>query len=132
MKKDCLFYVASPYSHPIAAVRYDRFGAVCSFCAKMLGHDFHVFSPICHSHPIAEAGDVRTDFDFWRAWNLLILGRCDALIVLELDGWTTSVGVNAEIEFAREHSIPCFPAPRQTAWSPVWMRDLQAAMEAMS
>lgn len=37
--------------------------------------------------------------------NTFIL-KCDRMIVVKLDGWEESEGVNAEIEFALDQGIP--------------------------
>lgn len=94
-----LYYLASPYSHPDANVQELRFQQVCEVAARLLEKGIYVFSPIAHTHPIAAYG-LPKDFKFWKQYDELIFSRCDALIVLMLDGWVDSVGVKAEIEMA--------------------------------
>ncbi len=55
-----MIYLASPYSHPDAVVREYRFRAACQAAASVMRSGQHVFSPIAHSHAIAEYG-VATD-----------------------------------------------------------------------
>lgn len=96
-----LIYLASPYSHPNAFIREQRFDEACRAAGKIMKLGHVVFSPIAHSHPIAERG-IEGSWDFWQKQDLPILERCDALAVLELDGWKESVGVQAEIAHAEK------------------------------
>ena len=61
------------------------------------GH--HVFSPIAYTHPIATRCDLPMEFDYWSNYDQMMIRKCDAFYVLTLDGWDTSVGVLAEIQF---------------------------------
>ena len=51
-----MIYLASPYSHPDAVVREQRFRDVCLAAARLIRAGQIVFSPIAHSHPIASGG----------------------------------------------------------------------------
>ena len=66
----------------------------------------HVFSPISHTHPIAEAGDLPKDWQFWKEYDLTFMQICRMLVVIKLDGWQESVGVQAEIQYANDLGIP--------------------------
>ena len=101
-----LTYLAAPYSHESLAVRYQRFAKINEAAAKLMRDGVMVFSPISHTHPIAIAGDLPTDFDYWAIYDRAMIERCQKLIVLKLDGWQHSRGVAAEIEIARELGIP--------------------------
>lgn len=102
-----MIYLACPYSHPDAAVRNYRFRNICRIAAALMREGYVVFSPLSHSVPIAEIGGIDdVDNDFWLAQDLPILRKCDELIVVELDGWESSKGVQAEIEEAKRLNIP--------------------------
>jgi len=103
-----LAYLASPYSHPNPGVRAERFRAACEWAARLMKEGILVFSPIAHSHSIAEYGGLPGDFEFWGEWSLEILGRCDLMLVLELPGWEESVGLRTEEECAAEEGIRVF------------------------
>ena len=64
-----------------------------------------VISPITHSHTIAELQDMPKDWEFWQNQDLTLLSKCDILYVALLDGWKDSVGVTAEIKYAKENNI---------------------------
>lgn len=103
-----IVYLASPYSHPDASVRNERFVSACRYAAKLMQSGHVVFCPIAHSHPIALQMDdgFATDHDFWMAQDLPLLSHCDYLYVLALPGWEHSRGIMDETEFARTHGIP--------------------------
>ena len=97
-----LVYLATPYSDPDPLIRRERFEKVNDFAARMMRSGLHVFSPISHTHPIAQAGGLQLGWEFWEACDLKILSVCEKLIVLKLDGWQNSRGVTAEIAIANE------------------------------
>jgi nucleoside 2-deoxyribosyltransferase len=98
-------YLASHYSHPDADLRTLRFQQVCEIAGKMID-GLVVFSPIAHTHPIAELCDLPTDWDYWQKYGeAMILASCKVIVAC-IDGWRESKGVTAEIEIAHQHSIP--------------------------
>lgn len=99
VKMNHLTYLASPYSHPDAAVRQQRFEAACRVAAALIRRGHVVFSPIAHSHSIAQHG-LPVDWGFWERHDRRLLAACDELWVLKLDGWQHSRGVQAEIAIA--------------------------------
>ncbi len=100
-----MIYLASPYSHPDPAVREHRYREACRSAARLMRAGHHVFSPIAHSHGIAEHG-VPGDWAYWESLDRHLLKMCDEMGVLMLDGWYESKGVQAEIRIARELGKP--------------------------
>lgn len=100
-----LVYLASPYSHPSPEVRQARYEAACRATATLMRWGFHVFSPIAHSHGPALYG-LPGDWEYWQAFDLAMLEKCDRFAVLRLDGWQESRGVEAELKRARELEMP--------------------------
>ena len=101
-----MIYLASPYSHPDAAVRQQRFEQVCGVASVLMRNGSLIFSPIAHSHPIALAGGLPLDFAYWEKFDRTILSVCHSLIVLKLLGWDESRGVAAEIQIMQESGKP--------------------------
>ena len=113
-----MIYLASPYSHPDPAVREERYRAACRAAAARLLAGQPVISPIAHSHPLVAYG-LATDWTFWQRYDRELLARCDAVVVLTLDGWETSIGVREEIRIARELGKPVrYLAPELARVSP--------------
>ncbi len=100
-----MIYLASPYSHPDPTVRERRFREACRAAAQFMRTGQAVFSPIAHGHCICTYG-LPTDWRFWEPFDRHQLARCDEVVVLTLDGWRESVGVQSEIRIAAEYGIP--------------------------
>ena len=102
-----LTYLALPYSDPDPRVRQYRFEVANRWAAKLMDEmGWVIFSPISHSHPIAEAGGLPRAFAFWEPFDRAYLSVSCMLVVIKLDEWEQSVGVQSEIEMAREMSLP--------------------------
>jgi len=97
-----LVYLACPYSHPDRSVRVARFQAVNKVAARLMGEGQFIFSPISHTHPIAEAGDLPLSWEYWATYDRAILSECHKLIVLKLEGWKESAGIKGEVQIATE------------------------------
>jgi hypothetical protein len=101
-----MIYLASPYSHKSKAVRRERFRAVCRHASKMMLAGKLVFSPIAHTHSIAEQGGLPLGWDYWKKYDCEMLKACSAVVVLMLPGYGDSKGVKAECYMAEELGIP--------------------------
>lgn len=91
-----MIYLATPYSHPDAAVREIRFKQVTYAASVLMQCGYHVFSPITHGHPMAEMSDLPKGFDYWGEQCKRQIAMCDRLVILTLEGHDTSKGVEAE------------------------------------
>ena len=100
-----MIYLASPYSHPDHAVREARFQAACRAAAFLIRQGKTVFSPVAHSHPICCFG-LPGDWGFWQRHDLEHLATCNEVVVLKLDGWQQSRGIQAEVARARALGKP--------------------------
>lgn len=101
-----VIYLASPYSHPDAAVREENFRKVSKFAAKMNAEGLVTFSPITYGHTLVQFRQMPTDWEFWQNFCFKLLIKCDKLTVLMIDGWEKSRGVAEELSIARDHGIP--------------------------
>ena len=100
-----MMYLASPYSDPDPGVREARFRAACRAAAELMRAGHVVHCPVVHSHPLTAFG-LPTDWSYWERCDREFLRRCDEVVVLTLDGWQGSVGVQAEIRLAAELAKP--------------------------
>lgn len=100
-----MIYLASPYTHSDPSVREARFDAACLATAELMRAGHVVFSPIVHAHPLVRF-DLPTGWDYWERIDREHLRRCDEVVVLMLDGWRESRGVQAEIGLAKEMELP--------------------------
>ena len=99
-------YIAAPYSHPDPAVEQERFELVTRAAGWLMRCGYAVFSPVSHSHPVAQSVDLPRSWWFWQAQDLPFMRVCDALYILALEGWEQSIGVAAEIAHAKTVGIP--------------------------
>lgn len=99
---DDIFYLACPYSHDDPAVCERRFKAVNRVAAQLIKQGLFIYSPVSHGYILAKTGDLPTGWSFWESFDRAMLSKCKCLLVLMLDGWKESVGVQAEIKIAGE------------------------------
>lgn len=103
-----LYYLASPYTHKDPAIKKSRADAVTESAVELLHLGVFVFAPISYNEPW-EKYNLPGDWNFWCEFDKTFVERCDGgVIVLMLDGWDKSVGVTAEIEFAKSCGLPIY------------------------
>lgn len=108
-----LYYLASPYSHKDATIRKRRAEDVTCAAVSLLRHGIFTFAPIAYNEPW-EKYNLPGDWTFWCDFDKKFIERCDGgLIVLMLDGWEKSVGVNAEVAHAKSLGLPIFFATKK-------------------
>lgn len=102
-----LYYLASPYTHEDPFIKEARFNIICNVAARLMRvYNFHLFVPIAMSHPIQLIGGCAGSWAYWEEYDKLILARCDELLVVTMDGWESSIGVIAEIAYAKQNNLP--------------------------
>jgi hypothetical protein len=99
-------YLGSPYSSEDQAKQHHRYRCACRATVYLLNQGIHVYSPIVHCHEIAKDFGLPKDFDFWKEYNFAMLENANLLMILKLDGWKDSKGLDGEIGFATRKSIP--------------------------
>jgi hypothetical protein len=97
-----MIYIASPYSHPDPLVMQERYEKVRDYVAHCLNNGMYVYSPINDNHPVALHHSLPTTWEFWSGLDKHFMDRCDYMIVYKLPGWETSIGVAAELAYAKE------------------------------
>lgn len=116
MKLTKMIYLASPYSCmdpsagliPAALIRQARYDAVTK-CAGILEdtYPYAFIQPITQSHNTSKYHKKKdTGFKAWETRDLTFVSRCDEVWVLGIEGWSESIGVQAEISFAVVNNIP--------------------------
>lgn len=105
--KHALVYLASPYSDANPEVMAFRADAAAATMALMLDQGVNVFSPIACSASVSKFRKGEPfEYEAWSNVCEAMIERCDSLVVLMIDGWKASTGVQAEIVYARELGIP--------------------------
>lgn len=101
-----MIYLASPYSHPDAFVREERYLRAMKVLHGLLEKRIWTFSPIVHCHELKKVAALPFEHKFWLDYDCHILKLCEKLIVLKIEGWETSRGVKMEMDFAAANNIP--------------------------
>ena len=100
-------YLASPYTHHDPDVMEARYLAAVKAAARLMEEGRVIFCPIAHSHPIEVLGMSMIETGaFWKKQDIAILRHASELMVLCLDGWRESSGIQWEIETAGQLHIP--------------------------
>lgn len=100
-----LIYLACPYTHNDPDVMRHRFNVANKVAARLMKQGKFVFSPISHTHPIACVGKLPKNWRYWKEYDKLMLSKCDSMMIIKIDGFIKSVGVNAERKLAEEMGI---------------------------
>lgn len=100
------WYLASPYSKYPSGIFHAHIAA-CKQAALLIKAGVSVYSPIAHSHSIAEHGGLDPlDHDIWLPADKPTAEAAGGLIVLKLEGWSRSFGITQEIEWFAERGLP--------------------------
>jgi Domain of unknown function (DUF1937) len=108
-----LTYLATPYTR-YPGGHMAAFELACRSAAVFLSAGIPVFSPIAHSHPIAQFMPEERifDHDLWVLIDAPMIAACDAMIVVTAEGWKESRGVQHEIARFKREGKPI------TYWTP--------------
>jgi len=112
-----LIYLASPYLYRgpdadetfyidthatkgevIAELRYE---SAIDATAYLMKKGLAVYSPIVATHPVAVKHELPKGSEYWLQFDEIILSKCDEIVVLMIDGWKESPGVQREIEIMK-------------------------------
>jgi hypothetical protein len=99
-------YLASPYSHANPRVMQDRYERAMTALNWLINQRIWTYSPIVHCHELAGRFNLPKDIDFWASYDRAMLVPAKALIILTIDGWTISRGIDLERRIALEERIP--------------------------
>lgn len=100
------YYIASPYTHSDSKVQAQRVSDV----AKVVKHialewkGIVPFSPVLYTSTLVCDGmqDVPGG---WYHFDLSFLRKADVLMILELEGWESSIGIAIEKAFAESRGL---------------------------
>ena len=99
-----LIYLACPYRHENLSIQKKRCAAAAYIAKELFRQGRFVFSPLTHNDVIARMHS-EIPKEQWMQFDLTILASCTKLMVIKLDGWEQSKGVQREIAFAKEKGI---------------------------
>lgn len=93
-----IIYISGPYTHPNILVCDEREIMLTQAAAIFAKRGHIVYSPITHSAPLARMG-VELTHEEWIAFDRPFMELCTRCVVVMLDGWIESQGVDTEIDY---------------------------------
>jgi hypothetical protein len=106
-------YLASPYSinAPTTSkegreLRELRYREALRYTAEWSKEGQVIFSPIVHSHPMSWYHDMPGTWDFWSKIDYVFIDQCEKVRVLCMPDWDKSIGITAELEYAKKIGKP--------------------------
>ena len=99
-----VYFLACPYSHPDQSIVESRFDDCTLAATKISLAGFPVYSQITISHPmnLSLAKNMPGKKIDWAPLDKEFMDKCDEIIILELDGWKESSGVQREIDYFKD------------------------------
>lgn len=104
--KEPLFYLGNPYTHKHKKVMSERYKLCDRAAARLMKYGIVTYPPIALNARWNAYEEFPNSWDFWEKSDKNFLERCDGLIVLMLDGWEKSIGLQSEIEYAKKLGLP--------------------------
>ena len=100
------WYVATPYSNYIGGLDA-AFLAACRVTAALIKAGIRVYCPIAHTHPVAIHGGLDPlDHAIWMPADRPLMEAASGLIVVKMQGWGESRGVQEEIKVFKNAGKP--------------------------
>jgi|WetSurMetagenome_2_1015567.scaffolds.fasta_scaffold598835_2 hypothetical protein len=99
-----IVYIAAPFKKLNDRQRYFSVNMATQAAAIIFRKGHLAFSPLTHSFPIHKV-DTQILHNLWLKLDLNILTICTSLAVLQLPGWTESMGVTEEIYAAKQFGL---------------------------
>ena len=100
-----MIYLAIPYTHEDPAVMDYRAEVADHVAALLTRIGYEVYSPISSWHHISKKYSLPTDYEYWKKLNDRMMLNSDRVLVIMLDGWKESKGVQDEIASAERFGI---------------------------
>lgn len=101
-----MIYLSSPYTHIYPEVMQARYEFTMEITAYLIKLNYVIFSPIVHCHVLAEQHNLPKDFIFWQSYNESVIDSCSGFMIAVIAGWSKSIGVHSEYEFAVAEGKP--------------------------
>lgn len=102
-----IVYLSAPYSSDLKAEQEGRYNDLLELQGILLEAGVNCVNPLANTVPAAKyMKNMNLGYDDYLKNDLVILDRCDELLVLALPGWTRSEGVKKEIAFALARQLP--------------------------
>ena len=123
-----MLYIAAPYSKLGDGQKHDVMRIVSDWAIELARKHVLCYSPLTYSSYMQLAEEIAyhntIDDAYWRTHGLKMLSGCDALLVLQIQGWEESVGVQAEIEHAMSEGKPIYQCENKVVFGDIVREEL--------
>lgn len=102
--KNKIIYLACPYTHKEKSIRSARSTVATIISACLIKNKIYNISPLTLQIPLEDNFNFPHTWDYWKRFDELLISRSDEVWVITIEGWEESVGVQEEIEMAKEFS----------------------------
>jgi len=99
-------YLAIPYTHNNVFVKHFRTEVSNYIASELTKQGRIIFAPISAWHHIAMKYELPGNFEYWERLDEQFICASKKIIIVMLDGWKKSVGVNFETSIANKYGIP--------------------------
>ena len=107
MRRSLMVYLAAPYSDPNPEVVEHRLTMFNYVDSKLMRQGYFTMSPLLKHYTI-KTGELPSDWEYWQHYSYAMLDQSESIVVIKLAGWDTSVGVLAEIAYAKSIHCPIY------------------------
>ncbi|MBI2790930.1 MAG: DUF1937 family protein [Gammaproteobacteria bacterium] len=101
-----LIYLACPYSHPDSRMVQLRYAVSAQVACQLVKEGLMIFAASMHNALLATMAGISDQFADWKEYNHLMIERSDKLMVITMEGWEQSKGVQDQIQYAKSLNKP--------------------------
>lgn len=99
-------YLAIPYTHNNVFVKHFRAEVSNYIASELTKQGRIIFAPISAWHHIAMKYGLPGTFEYWKRLDEQFIAASKKLILVTLDGWKESNGINLEVSIADRFNVP--------------------------
>jgi len=103
VNKDLVYYLASEYTNTDPFIQEDNYLRAVRVGHRLFEKGIALIQPIASFHAAAKITKVDPCFETYKRSCYSLIDKADGLIVVKSKGVRSSLGVNAECEYAEKH-----------------------------
>lgn len=97
-----LVFLSMPYSSDDLNITQERYESALRLINHLMTQGVHVVSPIITGHPVVSRFNTPADWEYWAQYCEKCIDACETVLVYQLKGFDSSVGVEGELRISRE------------------------------
>ena len=101
-----LVYLACPYTHEDPKITQLRYAVSVHIAGHLFKQGIMVFAASMHNAFLGTMTGLGDQFSTWQPFNHAMIERADKLMVVTMEGWELSKGVQDQIQYAKSLNKP--------------------------